>query len=37
LKPLFKDKPVVIALNKIDLCPFEEIDNKQKILIEKIK
>lgn len=29
IRPLFKAKPLIIVLNKIDLCPFENLPKKQ--------
>lgn len=35
IRPLFKNKPIVIVLNKIDLQPFESMDKKYKDMIEQ--
>jgi len=36
IKPLFKNKPLVIIANKIDLRKYEDIDEKDKQLLEKV-
>lgn len=37
LKPLFKDKPVVLGLNKTDLCSWDSLDSSNKMLIENFQ
>jgi nucleolar GTP-binding protein len=34
IKPLFKNKPLVIFLNKIDLRPFEDLEPEEKKILE---
>lgn len=36
IKPLFKNKPLVIILNKTDIVPFKDIDPKDKQLLESV-
>lgn len=36
LKPLFKNKPLMIVMNKTDLKQFEELEDSQKDLINKM-
>jgi hypothetical protein len=36
IKPLFKNKPLVIVLNKTDLKPYSEVNPEDKTLIESI-
>lgn len=36
IKPLFKNKPLVIVLNKTDIKPFKDIEIKDKQLLESI-
>lgn len=36
IKPLFKNKPLVLILNKTDLKPYNEIDTADKLLLESI-
>lgn len=35
IRPLFKNKPLVVVLNKIDVQPFETLSEEHKTLIEK--
>jgi len=37
LKPLFKNKPIVIVLNKIDLISFEELEAESKEMLLSLK
>jgi nucleolar GTP-binding protein len=36
IKPLFKNKPLVIVLNKTDIKPYTEVNQEEKTLIESI-
>jgi nucleolar GTP-binding protein len=36
IKPLFKNKPLVIVLNKTDIKPYAEVNQEEKTLIEGI-
>lgn len=33
LKPLFKNKPVIMALNKIDLCTVDQLEQVNQVLL----
>ena len=34
IKPLFKNKPLIIVLNKIDIRPFADLNDEEKALLE---
>jgi nucleolar GTP-binding protein len=36
IKPLFKNKPLVIILNKTDIKPFKDVDQKDREILENI-
>ncbi len=36
IKPLFKNKPLIIVLNKTDIKPYSELKQEEKTLIESI-
>jgi nucleolar GTP-binding protein len=36
IKPLFKNKPLVIILNKTDLKPYSEVDSQDKEMLESL-
>ena len=37
IKPLFKNKPLIIVLTKIDLKKFEDLPKEKKKLIDDLK
>ncbi|EDR24027.1 nucleolar GTP-binding protein, putative [Entamoeba dispar SAW760] len=37
MRPLFSQKPVVLVLNKIDICPMNQLEEEERKIIEEIK